>query len=143
MSAKRGGRRFGAHTLRLTKLFSVTYSALTFKKKILTRRIHTPYSHAIFTRRTHTPTRSSGGFGKNLSESSGFGKKLNAVLTHRTHTPYTHAVQQSQLPVHWAELLPIQPVHRAEALSISKEWRAFSRSREDNKKIEKIEETER
>jgi len=75
VSAKRGGRRFGAHTLRLTKLFSVTYSALTFKKKILTHRIHTLYSHAVFTR--------------------------------RTHTPYTHAVQQSQLPVHQTELLPI------------------------------------
>jgi len=33
-----------AHTLRLTKLFPVIYSALTFKKKILTRRTHTPSS---------------------------------------------------------------------------------------------------
>jgi len=57
-SGKRGGQRFGAHTLRLTKLLPVTYSALTFKKKILTRPIHTPNSHAVLTRRTHTPSSS-------------------------------------------------------------------------------------
>ena len=31
----------------------------------------------------------------------------HAIFTRRIHMPYTHAIQQSQLPVHWAELLPI------------------------------------
>ena len=82
MSSKRGGRRFGAHTLRLTKLFPVTYSVLTFQKKILTRH-------------THTSTRSSGGLEMNLSESSGFGKKSNTVFTRHTHTCRTHTPSSS------------------------------------------------
>jgi len=36
---------------------------------------------------THTRTSSSGGFGKNLCESNGFGKKSNAVFKRRTHMP--------------------------------------------------------
>ena len=83
---KHGGWHFGAHTLHLTKVFPGTYSALTFKKKILTRHIHMPYSHHVHTR--------------------------------RTHTPYTHAVQQSQLPVHGADLLPTEPVHRVDSRRI-------------------------
>jgi len=111
VSAKHGGRRFGAHTLRITNLFPVTYSALTFKKKILTCRIHTPYSHTVFTCLIHTPYTHanpfSGRFKKNLSKLSRFGKKPNAVFTRRTHTQYAHTDQQSQLPIHRAELLPI------------------------------------
>jgi len=91
---------FQSHTVRWP-------SRKRYSHAVFTCRIHTPYSHTIFTSRTHTPTRSSGGLEKNLSESSGFGKKPNAVFTRRTHTPYTQAVQQSQLPVHRAELLPI------------------------------------
>ena len=48
MSGKCRGQCFGAHTLSVTKLFPVTYSALTFKEKILTHHIHMPYCWNIW-----------------------------------------------------------------------------------------------
>jgi len=91
-SGKRGGRCFGAHTLHLTKLFPVTYSALTFKKKIQTRRIHMSYSHTEFTRHIHMPYTDANPFIGRIREEFEQIERIRKETELRIHTPYTHAV---------------------------------------------------
>ena len=92
MSGKSGGRHFGAHTLCLTKLFPVTYSALTFKKKILTCRIHTSYSHTVFTRLINTPYTHANPFIGRIREEFEQIERIREETERHTHTPYSHAV---------------------------------------------------
>jgi len=74
---------------------------------ILTRRIHTLYSHTIFTRHIHTPYTHANPFIRWIREEFEQIEWIREETERRTHTPYTDADQQSQLPVHRAELLPI------------------------------------
>jgi len=103
-SGKRGGQHFGVHTLRLTQLFPVIYSTLTFKKKILTRRTHTPSSslNYLFTGLRYCLYNPFiGWIREEFERIERFREEIechihtpytHAVLTRRIHTPYTHAV---------------------------------------------------
>ena len=90
-SGKRGGQHFGVHTLCLTQLFPVIYSTLTFKKKILTRRTHTPSSslNYLFTGLRYCLYNP---FIGRIREEFERIERFREEIEHRIHTPYTHAV---------------------------------------------------